>query len=396
MSANIEFNNTEIAFRSLNDEELKLAHFLFKALSYQTVVQMGPEMVNFALAWRLPVKRQVKKTIFQQFCGGETFEECRKVIDLLSGDGIGTMLDYAVEGRETEDDFENTCMEVLSTIEKAAELEAIRTCVIKFTGLARFALLEKVSSGTTLDGSEMPEWKHVAGRVDRLCKAAAESNTRVFVDAEESWIQEAIDDLTHEMMAEYNRERTVVYNTVQMYRWGRLELLQRTEEDARKRKYRAGVKLVRGAYLEKEREWAEKQGVKPAVHARKKDTDADYDEALRYLVEHLDRLDLCAATHNEASTKLLVRLMEQKGIETKDPRIEFSQLYGMGNHLTYNLAHHGYNTSKYVPYGPVELVLPYLTRRAQENSSVAGTTSRELGLVTAEMKRRGLARTTAT
>jgi proline dehydrogenase len=392
VSANIDFNNTEIAFRSLTDDELKLSHFLFKALGYQTVVQMGPEMVNFALSWRLPIKRPVKKTIFKQFCGGETLEECRKTIDLLSKDNIGTMLDYAVEGRETEDDFENTCLEVLSTIEKAAELSAIRTCVIKLTGLARFALLEKVSSGTTLDGSEMPEWKNVTARVDRLCKAAAESNTCVFVDAEESWIQEAIDELTTEMMAEYNRERTVVYNTVQMYRWGRLDLLQRTEEDARKRKYRAGIKLVRGAYLEKEREWAEKQGVKPAVHARKKDTDADYNEALRYIVEHLDRFNLCAATHNEASTKLLVRLMEEKGIETKDPRIEFSQLYGMGNHLTYNLAHHGYNTSKYVPYGPVELVLPYLTRRAQENSSVAGTTSRELGLVTKEMERRGLAR----
>lgn len=392
MPANIDFNDTEIAFRSLTDEELKLSHFLFKALGYQTVVQMGPEMVNFALAWRLPVKRPVKKTIFKQFCGGETFEECRKTIEMLSKDNIGTMLDYAVEGRETEDDFDNTCQEVLSTIEKAAGHSGIRTCVIKFTGLARFALLEKVSSGTTLDGMEMPEWKRVAGRIDRLCRAAAESATCVFVDAEESWIQEAIDDLTTEMMAEYNRKRTVVYNTVQMYRWGRLELLERTEEDARNRKYRAGIKLVRGAYLEKEREWAEKQGVKPAVHARKKDTDADYNEALGYLVENLDRFDICAATHNEASTKILVRLMEEKGIETKDPRIEFSQLYGMGNHLTYNLAHHGYNTSKYVPYGPVELVLPYLTRRAQENSSVAGTTSRELGLVTKEMKRRGLAR----
>ncbi len=392
MPVNIDFDNTEIAFRSQTDEDLKASHFLFKALSYQTLVQLGPEMVNFALAWRLPVKRPVKRTIFRQFCGGETFEECRDTIEVLSRDGIRTMLDYAVEGRETEDDFENTCQVVLSTIEKAAEIPAIRTCVIKFTGLARFALLEKVSTGTTLDESEMREWQKVVGRVSRLCQAAAKANTSVFVDAEESWIQGGIDDLTLEMMAEYNRDRTVVFNTVQLYRWGRLEFLQRIEEDARKRKYRAGIKIVRGAYLEKEQEWADKQGVNPAVHTKKEDTDADFDEALRYVVEHLDRFGLCAATHNEASTGLLVRLMEEKGIESNDPRVEFSQLYGMGNHLTYNLAHHGFNASKYIPYGPVELVVPYLTRRAQENSSVAGTTSRELALVIKEMKRRRLTR----
>jgi proline dehydrogenase len=259
------------------------------------------------------------------------------------------------------------------------------------TGLARFALLEKVSSGTPLSQDEIEEWERAVARLDRLCLAAHDAQIGVYIDAEESWIQNAVDDLAVEMMARYNRQRTVVFHTVQMYRRGRLDLLRKMGDDANRRSYGVGIKLVRGAYLEKEQEWAAKRGLDPTVYARKDDTDRDFDDALRFIVERLDRFSLCAATHNEASSELLVRLMDEKKMEANDPRIEFSQLYGMGNHITFNLAHHGYNASKYVPYGPVDLVIPYLLRRAQENSSVRGQTSRELSLVRKELKRRKLA-----
>jgi proline dehydrogenase len=245
-----------------------------------------------------------------------------------------------------------------------------------------------MSSGTTLSEEEINEWKRVVDRIDRLCRAARDAQMSVFIDAEESWIQDAIDGVTIEMMAEYNRERAVVFHTVQMYRQGRLGLLEKIDDDAKRRSYRVGIKLVRGAYLEKEQEWAAARGLEPAVYTRKEDTDRDFDDALRFIVDRLGHFSLCAATHNEASTQLLIRLMDEMKLETHDPRIEFSQLYGMGNHLTYNLGHHGYNASKYVPYGPVELVIPYLIRRAQENSSVRGQTGRELSLVKKELKRR--------
>ncbi len=390
VTTKIDFDNTEIAFRSQSDEDLETSHMLFKALGYHTIVQLGPTFVNWAVRLRLPINRPVKATVFKQFCGGESFEECLGTVDALAKDGVKTMLDYAVEGRETEKDFDRVCEEVFSTIRKAAKNPNIRCSVVKLTGVARLVLLEKVSSGAPLGERETEEWQRVVDRVDKLCRAAHDSGVSVFVDAEESWIQDCIDDLTLEMMAKYNQERAVVFPTVQMYRWGRLEVLEKIEADARRRNYRAGIKMVRGAYMEKEREWASKRRVESAVHPKKEDTDRDFDLALRYIVDHLERFALVAATHNEVSTELLVNLMDEKGIEPGDERIEFSQLYGMGNHLTFNLAHHGYNTSKYVPYGPLALVLPYLARRAQENSSVRGSSSRELALVSREMKRRGL------
>jgi proline dehydrogenase len=384
----VDFDNTEIAFRSQTDAELETSYWLFKALSYPTLVDWGPRLVTWAIQWHLPVNSPVKATIFKQFCGGESFDDCRPTIDDLADAGVGTMLDYAVEARETEEDFEKTAQEVGATIKRGKAIPAIRYCVIKLTGVARFSLLEKVSSGSKLDANDEGEWERVLARVDRLCREARYAGVGVFIDAEESWIQNAIDDVALGMMALYNRERAVVFTTVQMYRRGRMDFLRKIDDDARKRSYRVGIKLVRGAYLEKEQEWAAERGLEPAVYTKKEDTDRAFDDGLRYIIQELDRFSLCSATHNEASTELLVRLMEEKKLENNDPRIEFSQLYGMGNHLTYNLAHHGYNASKYLPYGPVELVIPYLIRRAEENSSVRGQTGRELALVTKELKRR--------
>lgn len=384
----VSFDNTEIAFSGKTDSDLKRSYWLFKMISSPTFVNIGKGLTNFALAIHFPVRWAIKPTIFRQFVGGENIEECKRTVDALGKYGIGTILDYSVEGKETEADFDNGAKEIIATIKRATNDSHIPFCVFKTTGLARFALLEKVSAGEKLAAAEEQEWQRVYRRVDEICTAAANSNKPIFIDAEESWIQHAIDELADAMMAKLNKERPIVYNTYQLYRHDRLDFLKKSFEKAQAGNYCLGAKLVRGAYMEKERERAAKMGYPSPIQATKADTDRDYDLAVEFCIDHVERIGLCAGTHNEQSSLKLAQLLESRQIRHDHPHVFFSQLLGMSDHISYNLAHDHFNVAKYVPYGPVRDVLPYLIRRAQENTSVKGQTGRELNLIIKEKARR--------
>ncbi|MES2654534.1 MAG: proline dehydrogenase family protein [Bacteroidota bacterium] len=385
---NLDFSNTEIAFRSKNNSELRTSYYLFKAIGINWLVKMGPPMVELAFNLHLPIKGLIKKTVYQQFVGGESINDCEKAIDTLYKFNIGTILDYSVEGKEEENDFEHTCEETILTIEKAAQNPKIPFCVFKVTGLARFALLEKVTANQTLTTEEEAEYGRVKARINKICKIAFDKNVRIFIDAEETWIQTAIDNLAHEMMEKFNKQEAIVFNTIQLYRHDRLVFLKESHQEAKVHNYYLGLKLVRGAYMEKERKRAQELNYTDPIQPTKEASDKDYDNALRYCIENIDTISICAGTHNETSSKLLAELMLAKNIPNNDRRIYFSQLYGMSDNLSYNLADAGYNVAKYLPYGPVKSVLPYLFRRAAENTSVKGQTGRELKLILQERTRR--------
>jgi len=390
MSSALSFSNTSIAFESKTNEDLKRAHLLFKAIGMNWLVQAGAPLVNMAFAINLPISGLIRKTVFKQFCGGESIEECEATTDLLAKYHIGTILDYSVEGKEEEAVFEATCNEILRTIEKAKGNSKIPFCVFKPTGIASMTLLTKISAKEQLNKEQHDELTATRDRMNRICKAAHDNDVRLFIDAEETWTQDAIDALVREMMLKYNKEKAIVFNTAQLYRHDRVEFIKRCYFDAQTNNYFLGFKLVRGAYMEKERERAKEMGYNSPIYPNKKATDKGYDDAVRFCVEHIDRIAICAGTHNETSSEMLVKLMEEKNIAKNDPRIYFSQLLGMSDHISFNLSHAGYNVVKYVPYGPVKNVLPYLIRRAQENTSVKGQTGRELSLILTEMKRRGM------
>jgi proline dehydrogenase len=384
----VSFDNTEIAFASKTDSELQRAYFLFKAIGYSPLVRFGPALVNFAITLGLPVKKLIKSTIFAHFCGGESIEDCNSKIQQLFHYKIGTILDYSVEGKEREEDFNNCVKETIATINRAEGDPAIPFTVFKVTGLAPFSLLEKLDRKEPLNQGELTEYDKVRRRVDEICKAAYDAGVPVFIDAEESWIQDTVDLLATEMMERYNKTALIVYNTVQMYRTDRLAFLEKAVEDARNKNYKLGVKLVRGAYMEKERDRAKRLSYPSPIQPDKESTDRDYNKALRLCVENMDIVGLCAGTHNEESSLLLVELMRQKSIEPSDSRFYFSQLLGMSDHISFNLANSNYNVAKYVPYGPVSSVLPYLFRRANENTSISGQMGRELSLIIKERQRR--------
>jgi len=384
----LSFDNTEIAFKSKSNNELTQSYLLFKAIGYNWLVRLGPPMVNGAFNIGLPIKGLIKSTVFKQFCGGESMDDCNKTIDQLYSYGVGTILDYSVEGEEKEDSFNSTATETLETITKAKDNQKIPFCVFKVTGLARFDLLAKVSVKEKLTSTEESEWGRVKNRIHNICKTAYDNNVRIFIDAEESWIQPAIDDLAHDMMREFNSQKCIVYNTIQLYRHDRLAFLKTSFDDAIKHNYYLGLKLVRGAYMEKERERALKMGYLSPIQPDKGSSDKDYNEALRFCIEHIDKINVCAGSHNEQSSMLLTELMAQKGLANNDQRIYFSQLYGMSDHISFNLSSAGYNVAKYLPYGPVKAVMPYLFRRAAENTSVKGQAGRELTLISSEVARR--------
>lgn len=384
----ISFDNLENTFGSRSLAEIRRAYLLFKTLGSPLVVKLGSSLAGFALSSGLPVKGLIRKTIFSQFCGGEDIAGCNQTVGRLAQSGIGSILDYSVEGKGSEAEFEASCREIIATVQRAKGDPHIPFSVFKVTGLARFDLLEKTSEGQSLSGDEAAEFRGIRERVNRICEAAYTAGVRIFIDAEESWIQPAIDSLASEMMERYNRTDFVVYNTIQLYRHDRLDFLKSSVAEAAQKGYLLGVKLVRGAYMEKERARAEKQGKPSPIQPDKSASDRDYDQALYFALDHIDRIAICAGTHNEGSSLLLAGLMAERGIDPGDKRIYFSQLLGMSDHISFNLAKAGYNVAKYVPYGPVEAVLPYLIRRAQENTSIAGQTGRELSLLTAEMKRR--------
>jgi proline dehydrogenase len=387
----LSFNNTEVAFSGKTNNDLNRSYWLFKLVSNSTFVNIGKSLTTFAIKTYLPIKSLIKATIFKQFCGGETIEECNKAIKELAKFNIGTILDYSVEGKESEHDFDACKTETIATVEKAKKETSIPFCVFKVTGLARFGLLEKVSAKTTLTAEEQKEFGRVQLRVSAICKAAYEAGVPIFIDAEESWIQEAIDNLANQMMVLYNSEKAIVYNTYQLYRKDRLSYLRLSFEKAKENNYYLGTKLVRGAYMEKERKRAIEKGYPSPIQDSKENTDRDYDAAVEFCIEHIDRIAICAGTHNENSSMRLAELMQKKNIPAGNKHIYFSQLLGMSDHISFNLAHEGYNVAKYVPYGPVREVLPYLIRRAQENTSVKGQTGRELSLIMKEKERRRLA-----
>lgn len=337
------------------------------------------------LAVFVGLKGIIKKTIFTQFCGGETIEESAKAIQHLTESHVGTILDYSVEGEDSEEVFEHTCTEIIHTIQTSKGDSRIPFSVFKTTGIIRFGLLESMSAGLALTEEEERELHRAKSRFVRICTEAAESDVRIFVDAEESWIQKAIDDLTEEMMAKFNTQKAIIYNTIQLYRHDRLNYLR---EQISSTTHFLGFKLVRGAYLEKERARAKEMGYKDPIQSTKEASDRDYDAALELCIENINRVSVCAGTHNENSSMYLVKLMEKHNVPASDERVYFSQLLGMSDHISFNLAHAGYNVAKYVPYGPVTAVIPYLSRRATENSSVAGQMGRERGLILAELARR--------
>lgn len=385
----LSFENTEVAFSGKSQNDLNRSYWLFKMVSNSGFVNLGKSLTTFALKMHLPIKGLIKSTIFKQFCGGETIEECNRTIAELEKFHIGTILDYSVEGKETESDFDSCMTETIATIAKAQKSSSIPFCVFKVTGLARFALLEKVSSSlSSLTPDEQKEYGRVQLRVSTICKAAHDAGIPLFIDAEESWIQQAIDNLANQMMVLYNKEKAIVYNTFQLYRKDRLAYLKHSYQLAVDGNYFLGAKLVRGAYMEKERARAAEKGYPSPIHDTKNHSDVDYDAAIVFCTEHLDRIALCAGTHNEASSMKLAELMQKKNIQPTNKHVYFSQLLGMSDHISYNLANAGYNVAKYVPYGPVREVLPYLIRRAQENTSVKGQTGRELSLIIKEKERR--------
>ncbi|MDO5980502.1 proline dehydrogenase family protein [Flavivirga spongiicola] len=382
------FDNTEIAFSLKNDSELERAYFLFKMISIQPLVRIGTAATNFALKANLPIEGLIRSTVFDHFCGGVNEKDCLSVIDSMFLKGVSSVLDYSVEGKESEKEFDSAMNTVLKIIDFAKNIEAIPIAVFKPTGFGRLKLYEKVGSGEALTQNEQKEWANVVNRFDMVCKKAKENDIAVLIDAEESWMQDAADDLVTKMMQKYNTEKPIVYNTLQMYRHDRLAFLKSEHQKAKEGNYFLGYKLVRGAYMEKENERAKEKEYTSPICISKEATDDNFDNALLYMIDHLDCMSIFSGTHNENSSYLLMELMASKNLKNNDKRIWFGQLYGMSDHISFNLADKGYNVAKYIPFGPVKDVMPYLIRRAEENTSVAGQTGRELSLITKEKKRR--------
>jgi proline dehydrogenase len=386
---NLDFNNTKIAFAHKSDSELKKASWLFGMMNQSWLVNLTSKIGLYAVEWDLPFAETViKSTIFDQFCGGTSLEECKITIAKLKQTQTLTVLDYGAEAKESEADFDNTMNEFIKAITFAATSDSVPIVSIKVTGMARFDLLEKLHDKKPLNDAENVEYQRVKERLNEVCLTAKKLGIAVFVDAEESWIQDPVDDLTEKMMAIYNKEKITVYNTYQMYRHDRLDYLKASFQRALDGNYILGAKLVRGAYMDKERRRAEEMGYPSPINPTKEATDALYNQAVHFVVEHYERIASCCASHNAESTLLQAQLIENKGIAKNHPHLTFCQLYGMSDNLTFNLSHEGYAAGKYLPYGTVKDVIPYLIRRAQENTSVSGDMGREYKQITEEIKRR--------
>jgi proline dehydrogenase len=384
------FENTSTAFILKSDSELERAYFLFKMISMEPLVRIGTAATNFALKANLPVEGLIRSTVFDHFCGGISEEDCLSVIDKLYTKHVSSVLDYSVEGKETEEQFDNALEKILKIIRFGDERKAMPIVVFKPTGFGRFYLYQKKTEGLEFTEAEQAEWNRVVARFDTVCKLAKERDIEVLIDAEESWMQDAADDLVEEMMLRYNKDVKIVYNTLQMYRWDRLDYLKQLHERAKANGFKIGMKIVRGAYMEKERNRAEEKGYDSPICENKKATDDNFNDALSYILHHLEDISIFVGTHNEASCYLAMELMEKYNISKEDNNVWFGQLYGMSDHISFNLAAAGYNVAKYIPFGPVKDVMPYLIRRAEENTSVAGQTNRELSLLKTERKRRKL------
>ncbi len=382
------FENTGTAFTLKSDSELERAYFLFKMISSQPLVRIGTAATNFALKANLPVEGLIRSTVFDHFCGGVSEDDCLSVIDKLYTKSVSSVLDYSVEGKETTDQFDGALEKILKIIRFCDERDAMPIVVFKPTGFGRFHLYQKKTEGVDFTIEEQEEWDRVVARFDAVCKLAKEKDVEVLIDGEESWMQDAADDLVEDMMRLYNTDKTIVYNTLQTYRWDRLDYLKALHERAKKEGFKIGIKIVRGAYMEKERSRSDEKGYRSPICETKITTDNNFNSALSYILENLNDISIFIGTHNEESCYLAMELMEKFNISRQDNSIWFGQLYGMSDHISFNLAALGYNVAKYIPFGPVKDVMPYLIRRAEENTSVAGQTSRELALLKSEKRRR--------
>jgi proline dehydrogenase len=384
----VDFDNLEVAFASKNDRTLKKVHFIFFSMGNNAMVKIGTALTKFALSSGLPVKGIIKSTIFDIFCGGEDIDECQKTADQMSKFGIGAILDYSVEGEVTEAGFESTTKEILRTIECAGNSKHIPFGAFKVTGIGSSELLTKVQAKVALTDDEEAAYQNIRTRVDSICSKAFELGVKVLIDAEESWFQDPIDEMAYEMMEKYNREKALIFNTYQMYRHESIDAIKNADAVAREKGYLLGAKLVRGAYMEKERERALENNYPSPIQVDKKATDRDYDLALRYCIENITFMSLFNGSHNEQSNYTVTHLIEEHGLDRKDDRVWSAQLYGMSDNISYNMANVGFNVAKYLPYGPIKASMPYLFRRAEENTSVKGQSGRELLLVKREIARR--------
>ncbi|WP_405567601.1 proline dehydrogenase family protein [Polaribacter sp. Asnod6-C07] len=384
------FDNTEVAFALKSDSQLERAYFLFRMIQSQPMVRIGSAVTNFALKAHLPIEGLIRSTVFDHFCGGVTEDDCLPIIDNMFDNGkVHSVLDYSVEGKDEEVSFDGALNKILRIINFCEEKKSIPYAVFKPSGFGRFGLYQKISEGIDLTSEEKEEWKRVEDRFHKVCKIAVEKDVPLLIDAEESWMQKAADELIEELMATYNKEKAIVFNTLQMYRHDRMDYLKALHKKAQEKGFYIGMKVVRGAYMEKERERAQEKGYPSPICKDKDTTDINYDAAIKYMIEH-SKMAVFAGTHNEESSYLLMDLAKKYDIKVNDNRLWFGQLFGMSDHISYNLANQGYNVAKYLPFGPVRDVMPYLIRRAEENTSVAGQTSRELNLLKTERKRRKL------
>jgi proline dehydrogenase len=384
----VSFEDTAVAFRYKSNAALQKANFIFSLVNHPWISSMATSMVKAALKIHLPVDAIIRKTVFEHFCGGESIEKSQGVIQQLSRYKVHTILDYSVEGGKSEEGFDRTLAETLRTVENAKGSADIPFSVFKMTGMASLELLEKIQRKELLTPEEETAFQKVKRRVRAICEAGYKNNVPILIDAEETWIQDPIDQLAYEMMALFNKEKVIVYNTYQMYRTDSMKNLREAYHLATMNNYFLGAKLVRGAYMEKERERAEAMGYPSPIHVDKKGTDNSFNSALLFCLENKQRISQMCGSHNEYSNHFLTVMMEKHGLQNNDKRVWFAQLYGMSDNISFNLAQEGYLVAKYVPYGPVRQVMPYLLRRAEENTSVAGQSSRELLLIRKEIGRR--------
>ncbi len=387
-TAQVDFYNTELAFRDQSKGALKEAFQLFRIMNNKSLVETGEKLVNIAFTIKLPVKPIIRNTIYKHFVGGTSIADCGKTIERLAKRNVGSILDYALEGEESEGQFDATCAEIIRTVEYASKSNNVPFSAFKITGVGSLDLLTKVSSNTPLTEDELQRFKAVENRVELIYKRGYELNIPILIDAEQTWIQSILDGMVLKLMAKFNKEKAIVQNTYQMYRHDALERLKLHHRISVEEGFKFGLKIVRGAYMEMERERAAELGYTSPIQPDKASTDRDFDAAIVYMIENHETIDFMVATHNEKSSMLLAHLIDEKGLSRNQPGIYFSQLYGMSDHITYNLAENGYNVVKYLPYGKIETMMPYLFRRARENSSMKGQTSRELQLIKSEIKRR--------
>jgi len=387
----LDFNNTQIAFFSKTDQQLKKTSWLFKMMNKPSLVKVLSQLGNWSIHYNLPGAKTVfRHTIFEQFIGGETLKECQNTIDKLYAQKVLTVLDYGAEGKSGDKELDKAMQETLNAILFASKNNSTPVVSTKLTGLVDNAILEKIHNKKTLSKSEAHQFDRLKERFAKICQTASENGVGVFVDAEESWLQDPIDDLVIEMMYQYNKEKVIIYNTYQLYNKHKLDHLKRDHKKCLEASVLFGAKMVRGAYMDKERERAKKMGYDCPIQPNKNATDRDYNLAIQYCVEHVDTIASCCASHNELSNKLQAQIVHDRGLPHNNPHINFCQLYGMSDNLTFNLANAGYNAAKYVVYGPIKDVIPYLIRRSEENTSVAGEMSRELTLIDKEIRRRGI------